>query len=85
MKYLLDTNTCIQVLRHGSGSPVAIRLRATASGESTLCSVVVAELLFGAWRSREVAKNLTDVRVFLADFISLYFDNRAAEEYATAL
>jgi tRNA(fMet)-specific endonuclease VapC len=84
VKFLLDTNTCIEFLRQGSASPVAGRLAAAAPGEVVLCSVVVAELLFGALRSRDVAKNLTDVRAFVAGFRSLDFDGQAAEEYARA-
>ena len=82
MKYLLDTNTCVQFLRHGTASPIAARLAAASPGDVALCSVVVAELLFGALRSRDVAKNLADVRAFVARFSSLDFDAPAAEEYA---
>jgi tRNA(fMet)-specific endonuclease VapC len=82
VKYLLDTNTCVQFLRHGAASPVAARLAAANPGEVVLCSVVVAELLFGALRSRDVAKNLAAVRNFAAGFMSLPFADQAAEEYA---
>jgi tRNA(fMet)-specific endonuclease VapC len=82
VKYLLDTNTCVQFLRHGTASPVAARLAAVNPGDVTLWSVVVGELLFGAWRSRNAAKNLADVRTFAAGFSSLSFDDRAADEYA---
>jgi tRNA(fMet)-specific endonuclease VapC len=47
-----------------------------------LASIVVAELLFGALRSRDVAKNLADVRAFVSGFRSLDFGAAAAEEYA---
>ncbi len=47
-----------------------------------LCTVVLAELLYGALRSRDVAKNLADVRNFIVGFSSLGFDTAAAEEYA---
>lgn len=43
---------------------------------------MVAELLFGALRSREVVKNLSEVRSFVHGFHSLDFDASAAEEYA---
>ncbi len=82
MKYLLDTNTCVQFLRLGTASPVAARLAGATPGEVVLCSVVVGELLFGALRSRDAAKNLADVRTFAAGFRSLDFDAGAAEEYA---
>jgi tRNA(fMet)-specific endonuclease VapC len=48
-----------------------------------LCSVVVGELLFGALRSRDVARNLAQVRTFVSGLRSLPFDDRAADEYAT--
>jgi tRNA(fMet)-specific endonuclease VapC len=82
VKYLLDTNTCVEFLRHGAGSRVAARLAAVGPGDAALCAVVVAELLFGALRSRDVAKNLAEVRAFTAGFQSLAFDDTAAERYA---
>jgi tRNA(fMet)-specific endonuclease VapC len=80
--YLLDTNTCVRFLRHGAASPVAAHLAAEAPGDVVLCSIVVAELLFGALRSRNLAKNLADVRAFATGFRSFDFDSAAAEEYA---
>ncbi|HWG47092.1 MAG TPA: type II toxin-antitoxin system VapC family toxin [Gemmataceae bacterium] len=82
MKYLLDTNTCVQYLRKGSASPISTKLSNFKPGDVVLCSVVVAELLYGALRSRDVANNLTDVRTFVARFSSPDFDAVAAEEYA---
>jgi tRNA(fMet)-specific endonuclease VapC len=80
--YLLDTNICVQFLRHGTTSSVAVRLATMAPGDVVLCSVVAGELLFGALWSRNVAKNLADVRTFAAGFRSLDFGSAAAEEYA---
>jgi tRNA(fMet)-specific endonuclease VapC len=82
VKFLPDTNTCVQILRHGTGSPARARLDAATPGDVVLGSVVVAELLFGALRSRDVAKNLAAVRAFAGGFPSLAFDDLAAEEYA---
>src|SRR5437773_11781753 len=82
LKALLDTNTCIHFLRQGTASPVASRLAAVTPGDVVLCSVVIAELLFGALRSHDIVKNLADVRSFAAGFRSLDFDMPAAEEYA---
>jgi tRNA(fMet)-specific endonuclease VapC len=80
--YLLDTNTCVQYLRKGSASPISARLAKVNPGDIRLCTVVLGELLYGALRSRDVAKNLGDVRNFVAGFQSLVFDDAAAEEYA---
>jgi tRNA(fMet)-specific endonuclease VapC len=82
VRYLLDTNTCVQYLRYGTASPVAGRLASAHPGDVVLCSVVVGELLFGALRSQNVAKNRADVQAFRAGFLSLPFDDRSAEEYA---
>ena len=82
MKYLLDTNTCVNYLRHGANSLIAARLAAIGPGDAVLCAVVVGELLFGALRSRDVTKTLAEVHAFTPGFRSLPFDDLAAEEYA---
>jgi tRNA(fMet)-specific endonuclease VapC len=48
-----------------------------------VCSIVRAELMFGALRSRDVQKNLNDVRAFLSPLPSLPFDDVAADACAT--
>jgi tRNA(fMet)-specific endonuclease VapC len=82
VKYLLDTNTCVEFLRLGTASPVAAKLAGASPGDVVLCSVVVAELQFGALRSQDVAKNWAQVQTFVAGFRSLPFEDRAAEVYA---
>lgn len=81
MTHLLDTNSCIDHLRRGTTSPVTTRLAAVVPGSAVLCSVVVAELLYGAHRSAQVARNLSQVRAFCSQFVSLPFNDQAAEEY----
>ena len=82
MTYLLDTNVWVAILRNSSPH-VSARFRVVApSGDLRACSVVVAELLFGALRSHQAVKNLADVRAFTSGFPSLPFDDRAADEYA---
>ena len=69
MTHLLDTNTCIMYLRQTSaGTHVATRLANAVPGSVVLCSVVVAELLFGAYRSNQVVKNLQQTTAFCARF-----------------
>ena len=82
MKYLLDANTCIDLLRRGRASRVTVKLAAANQADVVLCSVVIGELLFGARRSQQVAKNLAEVRAFCAGFGSLPFEDAAAEQYA---
>lgn len=81
MTFLLDTNSCIEFLRHGPSTPLALRLAATVPDELALCSVVLAELLYGAHRSARPPQSLSQVRAFCAPFQSLPFDDRAAEAY----
>lgn len=80
MIYLLDTNTCI---RHINGRSPAIghQLRQHRPSDILLCSVVVAELLFGAAKSAYGARTMATLQAFLAPFLSLPFDDAAAQVY----
>jgi tRNA(fMet)-specific endonuclease VapC len=77
--FLLDTNACIRIL-NGSSAAVVARLQATSPSEVRLCSVVKAELLYGARRSARVEDNLRLLQRFFAPLVSLLFDDRSAEE-----
>ena len=81
MTYLLDTNACIDHLRHGIASKITRKLAGMPVGSVVLCSVVVAELLYGAHRSAKKSITLGKVQSFASQFVSLPFDDRAAEEY----
>jgi tRNA(fMet)-specific endonuclease VapC len=80
--YLLDTSPCIEILRDRN-SKAKQRLEQHDPSEIYLCSIVIAELLYGARKSVQVAKNLALVREFCAPFVSLPFDERCADQYAT--
>jgi tRNA(fMet)-specific endonuclease VapC len=79
--HLLDTNTCVYYLRAPKGSRIARRLAASRPYEIGLCSVVKAELLYGAERSQQAQKNREQLDQFFAPFPSLPFDDRAAAVY----
>jgi len=68
-------------LRHGLNSKITAKLAAAVPGSVVLCSVVVAELLFGAHRSTRKTHNLGKVQAFCSQFRSLPFDDAAAAEY----
>jgi tRNA(fMet)-specific endonuclease VapC len=82
VSHLLDSNTCIDHLRHGAASKVTPKLLSAPPGSVYLCSIVVGELLFGACRSAQPAVTLAKVRTFCAGYVSLPFDDRAADEYS---
>ncbi|MGZ6369851.1 MAG: type II toxin-antitoxin system VapC family toxin [Bdellovibrionota bacterium] len=79
MKYLLDTNICIA---HLKGEPaIRQKLAALGSDQVFLCSVVKAELLYGARNSGAVEKNLRVLATFFRGLASVAFDDAAAEVF----
>lgn len=80
MRYLLDTNTCIEFLRQRD-SRVKDRLTQTDFSAVVLCTVVKAELYYGAYKSQQREMNLQRLRRFFSQFESLPFADAAAETY----
>lgn len=83
MSHLLDTNSWVNYLRRGTASKVTARLATAPQGSVFLCSVVLAELIYGALHSGPThrAANLLRVATLRQDFVSLPFDDAAVEEY----
>lgn len=81
MAWLLDTNAWIHYLKHGS-SPIAQRLQRQSPTDIVLCSIVRAELLYGALKYGNPDRRLAIVREAIAPFASLPFDDSTAERYA---
>ena len=80
MPYLLDTNVCVGVLR---GRRLLVqRVNARPVANLFLCSVVKAELFRGALRSGRPSANRAKVDAFANRFVSLPFDDDAAEVFA---
>ncbi|MDT9190668.1 MAG: type II toxin-antitoxin system VapC family toxin [Limnospira sp. PMC 894.15] len=76
MRFLLDTNSCIIYLR---GKNLALKKRLEFyRKEVAVCSVVKAELFYGSMKSANPEKNLRLQTEFLSQFISLPFDDVAA-------
>ncbi len=80
MTYLLDTNTCIRYLT-GRSTSVLQRLQATPLPNLVVCSVVKAEMYYGAMKSSSPFQTLVRQRAFPDQFVSLPFDDQAAEVY----
>ena len=80
MTWLLDTSVCIPLINR-TDERTAERLLSLSPGAVRLCSVVKAELQFGAHNSSRVAENLQRVEIFCRAFESLPFDDAAAERY----
>jgi tRNA(fMet)-specific endonuclease VapC len=82
VSHLLDTNSFINYLRRGPASNVTAKLISAPPGSVYLCSVVLAELFYGAMHSGAAhqATNLALIANLRQHFVSLPFDDRAAEE-----
>ncbi|MHB0991308.1 MAG: type II toxin-antitoxin system tRNA(fMet)-specific endonuclease VapC [Burkholderiales bacterium] len=80
MIYLLDTNVCIHLLNEKH--PVILQhFRQHKPADIVLCSVVKAELLYGARRSQRPQANLQRLKVFFDPLQSLPFNDDCAEHY----
>ena len=77
--FLLDTNLCIQILNNRSPH-IQHQFQQHPPEQIALCSIVKAELLYGARHSQRVEVNLQLLRRFFAPLQSLPFDDRSAEE-----
>jgi tRNA(fMet)-specific endonuclease VapC len=77
MRYLLDTNVCVVYL-NGRSESVRDRLLSTPSDDIAVCSVVKAELFYGAFRSNNPTRTLERHQAFLARFVSLPFEDETA-------
>ncbi len=79
--YYLDTNTCIYFL-NGRYESVRAKILRTPPNGIAIPSVVKAELLLGAYKSKQREANLEKVERFLEPFLIHAFDDQAAYEYA---
>ncbi|MBI5330574.1 MAG: type II toxin-antitoxin system VapC family toxin [Betaproteobacteria bacterium] len=80
MRYLLDTNVCIEILR-GRNPALRSRLELVGFDQLALCSVVWAELLCGAHLSSNPERERQRVLTAFQGWQRLPFDDGAAERY----
>ena len=82
MTYLLDTNAWIAYLRQTTPTVVQ-KVQQTSPSDIWLCSVVLAELYYGAHHSPPAfqAHNLGLLAALRRQFVSVPFDDLAAEQY----
>lgn len=80
LRYMLDTNLCIRLLRD---RPKGLRPRFNAEAEGLCIStVVLTELLHGAEKSARPESNRRDVEMFASRLEVLAFDADAASQAA---
>ncbi len=81
MRWMLDANTCIFVMKHHPPQ-VQARLRRVAIGEVGISAIVLAELRFGVEKSRRRDENTAALTDFLSFCLVLDWPQQAAERYA---
>ena len=80
MKYLLDTNICIYVIKRRPERVLA-RLEALHPEDVGMSSVTFAELEYGVKKSTDVARNAQALLLFTAPLVIVPFDAAAASAY----
>jgi tRNA(fMet)-specific endonuclease VapC len=80
VKYLLDTNICVFVIRRKS-TAVITRLEQHAADEIGISAVTLAELRYGADKSERPAQNHAALDSFLVPLMTADFDADAADCY----
>jgi len=81
MIYLLDTNTCIYFLNRSSEKIIS-QFKKFSPSEINLPSITVAELFYGAEKSKAKKKNRAIVENFISTFEIVPFDEKSCEIYA---
>ncbi|MBF0201396.1 MAG: type II toxin-antitoxin system VapC family toxin [Desulfamplus sp.] len=80
MTFLLDTNVCIKYL-NGKSEKIREHIEFIEPDDVVLCSIVRAELIYGAMKSKNPEKNLEIQKKFMNRFISFPFDDDSARIY----
>lgn len=79
IKYLLDTNICIYVIKR---RPIEVLAKFNEmTGHIAISSITLAELLHGVEKSQYVSKNLKAVEDFCSRLDVIDYDENAAAHY----
>lgn len=79
MKYMLDTNTCIFIIKKDEN--VLSHLKKIDFKEICISSITLSELEFGVAKGMHSEKNQKALDAFVYNFSILPFDRDAAHEY----
>lgn len=80
MKYMLDTNICIGLIRQKPQKLIQ-RLTRCEPGEVGVSSITIAELAHGVYKSNQVEQNLSALEQFLLPIEVVDFDQQASAAY----
>ena len=77
---MLDSNICIYIMREAP-KQVATKLQHFHPGDIAISSIVLSELVFGAYNSAHLKKNLSLLEAFILPIEILPYGYEAAYEY----
>jgi tRNA(fMet)-specific endonuclease VapC len=80
MRYMLDTNICIYIIKKKPAN-VLDRLKRLDIGDICISVITLAELVYGVEKSQNREKNQIALAAFLAPIEILPFSDRAAVKY----
>ena len=80
MKYLLDTNICIALIRQKSKELIK-QITSHKPGDIGISTITIAELVHGAQKSTQTEQNMTALDQFLLPLEIVDFDQSAAVVY----
>jgi len=80
MKYMLDTNICIYLIKQ-QPPKVLKHFKSHTVGDIGLSSITLAELRYGVSKSRYIEKNQQALDEFILSLEIADFDEKAAREY----
>jgi len=81
IKYLLDTNICIYVIKN---RPMEVLLQFNEHvGQMAISSITLAELLHGCEKSQKIEHNTRQVEDFCSRLSVIDYDDKAAQHYGS--
>ncbi len=80
MKYLLDTNTCIYIIKRRPQNVIE-RFNSLQVGDVAISSITLAELSYGVEKSQYSQKNRAALEEFILPLELVFFDKEATNYY----
>lgn len=80
MMYMLDTNICIYMIKQ-KPRQVIEKLKSMNKADLCISSITYSELLYGAEKSSNIAKNLLALTMFLSNIEILPYEENASVDY----
>ncbi len=80
MMYLIDTNICIYIMNNHPPEVIQ-KCREIGIGNIRISTITVSELQYGAFKSKQIKKNIKRLEEFLGPFEIISYDENASIRY----